>query len=77
MRWPLVVLIVLGVTGTVHGQQAVYCPIQITKENVWIDTFPLYARNAGNGVALGIQIMNTYPVTSPPGPSGGGGEQQS
>ncbi len=66
-------LLFLGLTSTVHAQQAVYCPIGVTKGDVWIDTFPLYVRNTGNGVALGIQIMNSYPVISPPGPWGGGG----
>lgn len=64
-------LLFLGLTGTVHAQPAVYCPIRITKGDVWIDTFPLSLQNTGNGVALGIQIMNSYPVMGPPGPWGG------
>jgi len=66
-------LLFLGLTSTVQAQPAVYCPIQITKGDVWIDTFPLVVRNIGNGVALGIQITNSYPVISQPGPWGGGG----
>jgi hypothetical protein len=72
MRLVVFLAIVTGLVATAEAQQ-VYCALQVERGSLWIDYVPIRVRNLGTGVAVGIQVVKSFPVAAPAPPFGTSG----